>query len=1113
MKKKHKQVILATATMPLLVSGLVLPMGNGSIVQKVKAEGTASLANENYKDGESFWQDKYNPWGIHFLTRDGNTYQEEYYDGEKMVKRPASSKTMLQAKFLETASGKIFKYKHLGAEAEKLDGVFNPETNEFTTFHEGGNHPFFFQIGTKYQISFMGEVNGTIVATGGYAPNTVYSISKDDGKTWTNMSDSMKQLGYIRDMKMKDGKMVIQRDSGGKTIVSSSTDGVNWKDEYTLPSAYMQIFESNGRITALHGTNVYTSFDDGKTFTQQVRNQSLVNGIVHLDGKFVGFNRDVFYYSEDGINWKVSPKTVNNVKQIVVDEENKRFIARGGDFVSVSKDGENWVNLDMNISNEVLFLNFSAPYEPSKIQGTNTPLKTLNDSLPLGEKLWDVGEHYMLTHYGWLTNPPPEMKWNHPNSSSPKNIYIRMNGKLIDANSSNYTIDVYKQEVNPFNPNTITKTYQGGTAKNNWADVKLLKDGRIMVPFKSSFKGASTGVAFYDAEELSNVSGRKIVEPESVIPFTPDQMTPTIAFEGDGFIGVVGLKNENYSNASAVVSISHDGGKTWEKSNEMSGRFNNVVIEETGRIVLFGDTSWASGYQAIAVSDDGGKTFKNVQGIKKNDTSYTPLHRSSNHSVAYRDGVYIWSFGNTYTSTDLVNWNPVKIVGQLGTVARSEFVKYDPVHDAFLVSAENYLGLSRDGIHWREVLIRDRQDLAVYENRLIFNDVHFTSDEISKNGYPKHEWQGGSSTTKDEIAPTASVSIGSEDWTSRHATISVSDIKDEGQGFDYMILPDGTISKESNINFVVTENGSYSFKLYDKAGNMQEYVMDVKSIDKTPATIEVESSTTEWTKSDVELSVVAKDSESGVSHILLPTGEKVEGDTAKFNASENGEYAFKAVDKAGNESEYRYEVNNIDREVGKTTLVNEATGWTNEYTTIQVEATDSGSGVDYVITPSGKKVVSESFEFQAEENGVYTFTTVDKAGNEWKESITVSNIDRTVGTGKVTPSTTKSTNAKFGVVLTAEGSDKESGMAYVILPSGVVVSGDKADYTVHANGDYTFVFIDGAGNSWTETIAVSNLKGNAYRAQQDPSSEQILLPNGKVWKGKAPQTPPGLLKK
>ena len=56
------------------------------------------------------------------------------------------------------------------------------------------------------------------------------------------------------------------------------------------------------------------------------------------------------------------------------------------------------------------------------------------------------------------------------------------------------------------------------------------------------------------------------------------------------------------------------------------------------------------------------------------------------------------------------------------------------------------------------------------------------------------------------------------------------DIVDDN--YNYAILPNGDKTTNRNINYVVTENGGYSFKIYDKNNNMLDYIVDITNIEE-----------------------------------------------------------------------------------------------------------------------------------------------------------------------------------------------------------------------------------------------------------------------------------------
>src|SRR5690625_652768 len=87
----------------------------------------------------------------------------------------------------------------------------------------------------------------------------------------------------------------------------------------------------------------------------------------------------------------------------------------------------------------------------------------------------------------------------------------------------------------------------------------------------------------------------------------------------------------------------------------------------------------------------------------------------------------------------------------------------------------------------------------------------------------------------------------------------------------------------------------------------------------------------------ITLKVQAFDNDggSGVSHIILPNGEKVDGDEAQYDVQDNGRYEFKAVDKAGNYYGFQIPVGNINPPAH--VVVNPSTEeWTNNDVTVDI---------------------------------------------------------------------------------------------------------------------------------------------------------------------------------
>lgn len=84
-----------------------------------------------------------------------------------------------------------------------------------------------------------------------------------------------------------------------------------------------------------------------------------------------------------------------------------------------------------------------------------------------------------------------------------------------------------------------------------------------------------------------------------------------------------------------------------------------------------------------------------------------------------------------------------------------------------------------------------------------------------------------------------------------------------GSSYNYIKFPNGTVSREKNINYEITSNGTYNFYLYDKSGNYVVKTFDVNNIDKVAPTGSCKLSDTNG-KSVVK--VTANDNLSGINN-------------------------------------------------------------------------------------------------------------------------------------------------------------------------------------------------------------------------------------------------------
>ena len=133
-------------------------------------------------------------------------------------------------------------------------------------------------------------------------------------------------------------------------------------------------------------------------------------------------------------------------------------------------------------------------------------------------------------------------------------------------------------------------------------------------------------------------------------------------------------------------------------------------------------------------------------------------------------------------------------------------------------------------------------------------------------------------------------------------------------GIDYILLPNGEKVYAETASYTVYDNGTYTFAVFDKVGNSEIIDVEVNNIDKINPRISLnQTQENGYTLIDV----VASDDESGVSHIILPGGQRVDGSSANFKALSDGEYVFQVYDVAGNSTTETVNVTNTGGDITK----------------------------------------------------------------------------------------------------------------------------------------------------------------------------------------------------
>lgn len=276
-----------------------------------------------------------------------------------------------------------------------------------------------------------------------------------------------------------------------------------------------------------------------------------------------------------------------------------------------------------------------------------------------------------------------------------------------------------------------------------------------------------------------------------------------------------------------------------------------------------------------------------------------------------------------------------------------------------------------------------------------------------------------------------------------------------------------------NRSLRVTRNGQHTVYVKDHVGNEVDQSVTVDNIDKdAPVINDVIKSTEDFVNDCVTVTVMAQD--------LVPDGYI--GNTSVFYSfdgaaytsvnscvyTENGTYKVCVKDHVGNISEQLFTINNIEKTAPDIVITPLITQGVNHAYTVEITITDDASGIaGYImngqdVSVDGDLAITDTFEVA--ENGTYTVSCMDKAGNTSEKSITISNFDREDPViSEVVMSTTDPTNNPIEITVNAQDNYNDN-LTYKL--NNVTING--SSFTVDENGIYIISVIDEAGNI-TET--------------------------------------------
>lgn len=324
----------------------------------------------------------------------------------------------------------------------------------------------------------------------------------------------------------------------------------------------------------------------------------------------------------------------------------------------------------------------------------------------------------------------------------------------------------------------------------------------------------------------------------------------------------------------------------------------------------------------------------------------------------------------------------------------------------------------------------------------------------------------------DKTAPTGSLSHSPTNWVNTDVKIHWS-VADANSGVKQIKLPDGTIKTTATGDYTVSQNGTYTFIVYDVAGNTLTLQETVTNIDKTPPTGSLSHNPTDWVIDYVKIHWTASDSQSGFNRVVLPDGTSTTNASGDFTVTDNGTYTFTLYDNVGNSKILTENINNIDKIMPEGVLSLQENRLTDEKIKISWKAFDLQSGFSKILLPDSTFSTNATGEFTVSQMGDYSFVIYDRVGNTRELSINVSNVDMINPILEVTQDTDKWTNGE--ITLNWKADDYQSGLQNVILPSSENVTDKQGSYIVTENGNYIFLAYDKIGNGILVEHQVTNI--------------------------------------
>lgn len=287
---------------------------------------------------------------------------------------------------------------------------------------------------------------------------------------------------------------------------------------------------------------------------------------------------------------------------------------------------------------------------------------------------------------------------------------------------------------------------------------------------------------------------------------------------------------------------------------------------------------------------------------------------------------------------------------------------------------------------------------------------------------------------------------------------------------------------ENQYQFTATANGSYTVEVTTADNLSASVALQVTGIrEKTnePPVIQLGEQQLNAAMTEVTIPVTISDPDGSAADVkLTASGGTLTGESGSytFTATANGSYTFTATDKDGNQATANAYVEKIIGNIAPAISAGQPQVSAGTATAVITASSNGGAAIDSVTGSEGCAVTEQgdgSYLLTTSANGTYTVTAINDLGKTAQTTVTVSGIDSippVIGGLSVSYSEDRKT-ASVSLSVTDEG-----GVASVTF-AGVEMSASGESYqaSVSANGSYTVVATDRAGNQQTRTVQVDGI--------------------------------------